>query len=284
MGWFLFVDESGTDGKFSPYEVFAGVAVEDRVLWGLIQKIKQCQLDHFGTRLFDAYGSEAKGQKLLKTKVFKEARKKEMIDPVERRAAACQILRDGANPRGNQLIALAQSKISYVDTALSLCTDYGVAAFATIVPKEAERQSYAALRRDYAFLFERFYNFLDTQAVETRPMGTVIFDETEKTHSQRLIAQMDYYFCSTRKGRERSQLIIPEPLFVHSDLTTMIQIADLVAYIISWGVRLGGQVRPMTHTARPELENLAQRVLGMRRRMNLSDGTSQWTFATLGKL
>ena len=65
MGWFLFVDESGQDGKDSPYEVLAGLAVEDRQLWRLIQALKQAQEEHFGLRLFDAYRAEAKGQKLL---------------------------------------------------------------------------------------------------------------------------------------------------------------------------------------------------------------------------
>lgn len=70
VGWFLFVDESGQDRRNSPYEVLAGVAVEDRELWRLIQALKSSQEEHFGMRLFDAYGAEAKGLKLLKTKVF----------------------------------------------------------------------------------------------------------------------------------------------------------------------------------------------------------------------
>lgn len=48
---------------------------------------------------------------------------------------------------------------------------------------------------------------------------------------------MDSYFKLTAKGKLRSGQIIPEPFFVHSDLTTGIQIADLMAYIISWGFR-----------------------------------------------
>jgi len=40
-------------------------------------------------------------------------------------------------------------------------------------------------------------------------------------------------------------LVIPEPFFVHSDLTTGIQIADLIAYIIFWGLRLKGMTKPV---------------------------------------
>jgi hypothetical protein len=94
--------------------------------------------------------------------------------------------------------------------------------------------------KTYAFLFERFFHFLNSRPESPRPMGTVIFDEVEKTQSQILIEQMERYFLHTAKGKVRSRLIVPEPLFVHSDLTTMIQMADLVAYIVSWGVRLTG--------------------------------------------
>jgi hypothetical protein len=52
---------------------------------------------------------------------------------------------------------------------------------------------------------------------------------------QTLIDLMERYFPHANTGRRRSSLIIPEPLFVHSDLTTMIQMADLIAYIVSWG-------------------------------------------------
>ncbi len=73
MSWALFIDESGQDLRESPYEVLAGIAVEDRVLWKLIRDLSDAQERIFGVRLFEAYGSEAKAQKLLKRKVFKHA-------------------------------------------------------------------------------------------------------------------------------------------------------------------------------------------------------------------
>ena len=45
MSYFLFVDESGQDHHDSPYEVLAGVAIEDRVLWPLIASVQQAELD-----------------------------------------------------------------------------------------------------------------------------------------------------------------------------------------------------------------------------------------------
>jgi hypothetical protein len=49
-------------------------------------------------------------------------------------------------------------------------------------------------------------------------------DELEKSKSHILIGQAHRYFKDTHTGRHRSSRIIPEPFFVHSDLTTGIQI------------------------------------------------------------
>lgn len=73
---------------------------------------------------------------------------------------------------------------------------------------------------------------------------------------------MEKYFKRTTKGRQRASQIIPEPFFVHSDLTTGIQLADFVAYIISWGLRFEGMDQP----ARPELQELANQIMYLRYR------------------
>ena len=72
---------------------------------------------------------------------------------------------------------------------------------------------------------------------------------------------MSDYFLQTRKGRQRSGQIVPEPLFVHSDLTTGVQIADLVAYVVSWEVRFG---QNMIEARRQELEGYGEQVCGLR--------------------
>ena len=283
MGWFLFVDEFGQDGKNSPYEVLAGLAIEDRQLWRLIQAIKGAQEEHFGLRLFDAYGAEAKGQKLLKRKVFKHARQKPPLPVSERTALANMALTDGANISGDQLTALGQAKLAYVERAFDLCFQYNATAMASIVPNNIVRAEYDYLRKDYAFLFERFYHFLDTRPGSLKPMGTVVFDEVGKQASQALLGQMERYFLHTNKGRRRSELIIPEPLFVHSDLTTMIQMADLVAYVVSWGVRLGG-VRPMTEPKRDELDDFARQVCRLRYHNSTPGDFDTWGFTVIGEL
>lgn len=98
MSWALFVDESGQDQRNSPYEVLAGVAIEDRALWKLIRDLSDLQEDIFGMRLFEAYGVEAKAQKLLKRKVFQHAAQMQAIPDAERAILAREILADGTAP------------------------------------------------------------------------------------------------------------------------------------------------------------------------------------------
>ncbi len=45
MSYILFIDESGHDGKASPYEVLAGVSIEDRELWNLITAIQRIEIE-----------------------------------------------------------------------------------------------------------------------------------------------------------------------------------------------------------------------------------------------
>ncbi len=88
------------------------------------------------------------------------------------------------------------------------------------------------------YLFERFFYYLED--LGPAAYGIVVFDELDKVQSHLLLAQMDRYFNFTTRGRHRSGQILPEPLFVHSDLTTGVQLADLISYIVSWGVRFQG--------------------------------------------
>lgn len=257
MAYFLFVDESGQDHRESPCEVLAGVAVEDRDLWKLVQNLQDAEVRHFGTRYSEGE-RELKARKLLKTKTYKQAALVPLFSAEERRRLAKSALEAGEAAGRQELAGLAQAKLAYVSDLLDICARYRCKAFASIVDKDSPRPSPDHLRKDYAYLFERFFYFLEDK--ETIPSDIIVFDELEKSQSHVLLNQMDRYFKSTARGKQRSNQIIPEPFFVHSDLTTGIQLADLVAYIISWGVRIGG----MKQTIRPELVSLAEQVSGLR--------------------
>jgi uncharacterized protein DUF3800 len=250
MAYFLFVDESGHDHRASPYEVLAGVAVEDSKLWDIIQDLKRLEIDCFGGR-YSTPTRELKATKLLTAKTFRLAAQAAPLAEDIRRRLARQALDNPTAVSGHMLTALAQAKLAYVDRMLQLCAQYGCRAFGSIIidPKVAPG---SFLRKDYAYLFERFYHFLDDGAAHH--YGIVVFDEIEKSMSHLLIGQISLYFGGTRTGRSRAAKVIPEPFFVHSDLTTGIQLADIVAYILSWGY-----VHPLlTRARRAELATHAQ--------------------------
>ncbi len=132
------------------------------------------------------------------------------------------------------------------------------------------------------YLFERCYYFLDN--METLECGIVVFDELEKSRSHILIGQMDQYFNRSQKGRERSYLLIPEPFFVHSDLTTGIQLPDFVAYIVSWGFR---KISGMNEPARDDLEDLAEEISKLRYKTKVTINGGEftvWSFAHIQTL
>ncbi|MAM73017.1 MAG: hypothetical protein CMO29_04295 [Tistrella sp.] len=271
MSWALFVDESGQDRRYSPYEVLAGVAIEDRRIWPLICQIADAQRYFFGMPLFEAYGAEAKAKELLKTKTYKLAAQMEPFSNEERRQLAKEMLENGDAPSCARLTALGQDKIAYCEFVLKLAEKHQGKIFATMVPRDAPRPPDGdAMRKDYAFFLERFYHFLNQTPDD--PMGFLVFDELDKSASHVLLGQISRYFQRTSNGRARSRLIVPEPFFVHSDLSSLIQIADLVAYIVSWGLRLPR----MPATTRPELAPLMEIVRRMRYRHLTDGGDAVW--------
>jgi hypothetical protein len=264
MAWFLFIDESGQDRSLAPYEVLAGVAIKDEHLWGLVQEIHNAEVAHFGRRYSNG-ARELKGKKILKQKVFRHARLDSMVLPHEVPIFAKEALDNGGtNNSQRHLMALALAKIAYVTDVFSICLNYGCKIFASIVDIDAPRTEGSGLRKDYGYLFERFFYFLEDYSSESgwAHHGALVFDELEKSRSHILIDQAHRYFKDTATGRQRASLIIPEPFFVHSDLTTGVQIADLAAYCLNWAFRLP----TMTKAYRTELRPYSNQLARMRHR------------------
>ena len=280
MAWLLFIDESGHDRIASPYEVLAGVAIQDRVVSAVIDRLHDAEYRRFGRRYSDGL-RELKGKALLKRKVFRHRDAPVDVDPTDIARLAREALDHGPSADRRMLKALALAKLDYVGSVFEICLDYGCRAFASIVETNAPRTVAGGLRKDYAYLFQRFFYFLEDAGDE---QGIVVFDELEKTQSHILVDQMHRYFAETAVGRERSTRIISEPFFVHSDLTTGIQIADLVAYVISWGFR----TRQMHKPARSELSGLVDQVARLRHRAvrDLTGNPSfvVWSFAHITDL
>ncbi len=259
MAYLLFVDESGQDRRESPYEVLAGVAVRDADLWPLITEVAALELHHFGRRYSDG-PAELKAKKILKRKTFRQAAQRPPFEKDTRQALAKACLDDGLHATPDMIAALAQAKIAFAQDVLQACAVARARVFATMVPSDAPASAAPGLRKDYAYLFERFSYFLEDGGNDEQ--GIVVFDELERSRSHLLIDQMRWYFVETRKGQRRAAWIIPEPFFVHSDLTTGVQLADLVAYVASWNVRFGAA----NAAARAELDPLGQIIREMRYR------------------
>ena len=262
----LFVDESGQDHQESPYEVLAGVAIREQDLWNLILAIQSLETEIFGLRLTNV-GVEIKGKKLLKSKTFRHAAQMSEIDAEERRELCHEFLKKGKREAvggaremrsRKEITAYGQAVLDFVRRVYHLSAHYRIKVFASIVESTAPRIPVNILRKDYSYLLERFFYYLED--IGPNEMGLVVFDELEKAQCRILINQMERYFATTGRGYIRSAHIIPEPFFVHSDLTTAIQLADIVAYSINWGLRLNRMTKP----TRPEMEEFAQCVFDLK--------------------
>ena len=58
----------------------------------------------------------------------------------------------------------AIAKLKYVATVFEICAEFGCRAFASIVETDACPTATGGLRKDYAYLFERFFYFLEDKA------------------------------------------------------------------------------------------------------------------------
>ena len=260
----LFVDESGQDHGEMPCEVLAGITVAEENLWNLVKAIRGAEKEYFGGYLRDLRSTEIKARKLLKRKTFRLAYQDIAIPDDEIPSLANSFLEKGLEARnsGNnhstattrEITGYNRSVLKFVHSVLDIAAEHEVQIFASVVDAEAARSEQNLLQKDFVYLFERYFYYLKTLSEHKR--GLVVFDELEKTKAQRLIQQMASYFLGTRTGRFRSSKIIPEPFFVHSELTTGIFLADLAAYIIGWGWRLN----KMQQKCREELKPYATKL------------------------
>ena len=185
-------------------------------------------------------------------------------------------LDDGPNISKESLTALAQAKLDYVSQLFEIIKRFRTKVFTSIInnPKILPEEEHM-LRKDYVYLFERFFYFLEDQGEH---QGIIVFDELDKSASHLVLDQMDKYFKKTHKGRLRSSLVIPEPFFVHSDLTTGIQIVDFIAYILSWNFRSG----KLTKESREELQIYMESIKPLRYRTFRDVGNEEfevWSIA-----
>lgn len=262
----LFIDESGHDESGTPCEVLAGVSVAEDNLWNLVRAIRSAERTYFGGYLRDLLSEETKARKLLKTKRFRIASRPVVIPGEELPGLANALLRKGKQARVSgqphagetekELVAYSRTVLGFVHEVLDITASFSVQVFASVVDPKAPRPPADKLRKDYVYLFERYFYFLET--LPPRERGLIVFDELDKAKSHLLVQQMAQYFLGTDTGRYRSSRIVPEPFFVHSELTTGVFLADLAAYILGWGWRLQKMQQPCRQELRPYASKLHQ--------------------------
>lgn len=260
----LFIDESGHDGRTMPCEVLSGVAIAEDHLWNLIRAVRSLERELFGDYLRNLHPEEIKGRKLLKKKRFRSASRPVSIPGKELTGLAHECLRKGLEARREELsqsgaterelVAYSRQVLAFVHGVIDLAAAHNVQAFASVVDVAAPRPEPGLLRKDYVYLFERYFYFLETLPIRER--GLVVFDELDRAQSHVLLHQMAAYFLGTETGMYRSSRIVPEPFFVHSDLTTGVFLADLVAYVLGWGWRLGSMTQPSRAELKPHADKL----------------------------
>ncbi len=253
MSWLLFLDESGHDQKQMPYEIHGGFAVHASKLWPFISAVRTMEQSMFGTYLHQ-YGSELKGCNLLQKDRFKWDLQGPKMDEAARRKHALNFLnnnKQGRKPRRDEFTAYGQACLALAEGVIGLLSSHDSKLFAAIIPRLPRPSTLPdeLLRKDLVFLLERFFYFLEME----QQMGLLVMDGTDKQADRKLVRRLERYFTQTMTGRQRTQWIVPVPLFVESDMAYGVQVADLCIYSLNWGWRLGN----MTEPTRPEIEPFA---------------------------
>lgn len=277
MSWLLFLEEPGDHQSGLPYGILAGVAVEDVHVWDLIRRLRDAQFQYFGQQLVDDqgryFGAEAffGDDALLSASQVSGTR----LRPVDHQADRIAKLN---SPTAASPIP-TKAKMAYCQFALSLAIDYDATGFAVFIPREyIQINDERYLRKDYSFLFERFFNFLKI----TPDAGAGMFVLPKFAHHKTYVTPdtIYEYFTKTTNGRLRSRVIIPTMFRADGAMGVLSQLAEIFSYIASWTVRLPH----MTEPTRDDLKLLASMCVKMRFSYLTENGKTDWSFKFVDNL
>lgn len=223
-----------------------------------------------------------KGKKLLKVKKFTLANQDPSPMADEDRQELCRRLLAkgvrGESPARPELTAFGRASILFCDHLLRVLLDHDVMVFASRIPRGTDRPKHThegLVRKDQFFLFERFDRFLRAN----KETGILILDESEKELDRKFVNSLERLFRRHEAARRFTRTIVPNPFFVASDMSYLIQAADIVLYILNWGFRLSSSDPA---PPRMELERLdSGRIRAMIDRRQASSGGKRFTSYSL---
>lgn len=256
MSYLLFLDESGHDHRQMPYEVRGGIAIHASKVWSFVQDMREMELVCFGANLQN-FKHEIKGSKLLDKDRFKWAGQEVWLSNHARKEHCISFLKKRSGQSRIEFTAYGQACLMMAENIFVLLRKYEAVVFASAIPRGVRSDSDIPdnfLRKDFVFLFERFYYFLELK----QETGLIVFDETDKSGDAKLMGKLNAYYRNTHTGRSRSEWVVPYPLFVPSDLSYPVQAADVCIYCVNWGFR---RASGMSAAARQEIQNLSEKQL-----------------------
>ena len=260
MSWLLFLDESGHDQRTTPCEVHGGFALHVSKLWPFIQAVRTLEQLLFGAYLHE-YGSEIKSSKLLNKDRFAWEKQGPTQDEQSRRKNALNFLnasKQHRTPRSEEFAAFGQACIRMSEGLCSLLESHDAVLFAAMIPhiKRPPSSVQFAPRKDLVFLFERYFYFL-REKLET---GLIVLDRTDKHQDRDFAKKMERYFCDTSTGLHRANWVVPSPIFVESDMSYGVQVADFCVYCLNWGYRMPRMEEPVRDEVR-DFCNLLEKLI-----------------------
>ena len=233
------MDESGHDHKSTPLKVRGGVAIQDSKIWDFVKGWEEAKRYAFGN-IVNRTNIEIKGSKLLEPRTFTQANKIPELRPHDRHKAVARFLTQqgqGIKLSRRDFAAYGQARLIMADRIFKLIEDHDGKIFASLIPcgvRSPKNYKFDHfLRRDHIYLQERYFNFLEGQ----QEHGLFVMDQVEVKEDSGFVRLLNAYYRKTQKGRERTQWIVPTPLFVDSQLAVGVQAADVVLYCINYGYR-----------------------------------------------
>lgn len=259
MSYLLFMDESGHDHQNMPYEVRGGICVHSKKIASLLRNIEVAEKKAFGC-LLSEFQTEIKGAKLLRKERFKWAAQGLPLTDEQRQRGCRRFLTaclEKRSPTKEDFTAYGQASLLMVDNIFSLLKQYKVKIIASCIKKGTQKPKNFKfenfLRKDHCYLFERFFFLLKV----CKEDGLVIMDQVEKALDKKFSRQLKSFLYKSPFGRKLGVKIVPEPLFIESDISSLIQVADVCIYAINTGYRKATALKePHREEVRTRFENI----------------------------